>query len=155
VNIHSRLLHLCDGLFLTGFTEFESLKNDSALETNEFDVESSMTTSIIHDLLGASISTSDSETNQISQRIFVLNYRYPHTLNSFLFHMTEQLQMANVNICIVTQSTDESRLKLPQTLGNLNILAPPSFKNERKFLLVSMAYVNGVWKLEHSETQSI
>ena len=50
------------------------------------------------------LSESSLENKKISsnkpQGIFILNYKYTHTLNHFLFHMPELLEDAGVHVCI-------------------------------------------------------
>lgn len=56
--------------------------------------------------------------------IFVLNYRFAHTLNHVLFHMPEALKDAGINVCIVPPSKDTGeRVKLPAKLGDFHTVA--------------------------------
>lgn len=90
--------------------------------------------------------------------IFVLNYRYTHTLNHFLFHMPELLENAGINICIAlsvpapnnasvsgSDSSGSDRpgaqsapLHLPARFGSLNIVTPVSLRQTKQYIILNM-----------------
>lgn len=91
--------------------------------------------------------------NNMMSNIFLLNYHYSHTLNHFLFHMTSQLEEANIHLAIITtssQSTTNSNQssipitneldRLPSKFGNLNILVPKSLRRYGYYSIVDIAY---------------
>lgn len=95
--------------------------------------------------------------NNMMSNIFILNYHYSHTLNHFLFHMTSQLEEANIHLAIITsvqatssQSTTNSNQplipitneldRLPSKFGNLNILVPKSLRRHGYYSIVDIAY---------------
>ena len=65
-------------------------------------------------------------TNQCG--IFVLNYKWLHTLNYFLFHMMEELAESKISLCIVPATTTEA-LRLPPVFGKLTLVVPQSLRN--------------------------
>jgi hypothetical protein len=104
-------------------------------------------------------STSKISKKNISQGIFILNYKYTHTLNHFLFHMPEKLEQAGINVCIAvsaipppssshnnddknqeknqgTTTSINSSLHLPKKFGSLNIVTPVSLKLQKQYIIL-------------------
>jgi len=78
----------------------------------------------------ASTTTSSSTPHNPGTGIFVLNYKYAHTLNHFLFHMSEQVQRANLRLCVIppTSGGIGEPVRLPTKFGTLNIAALGSLR---------------------------
>ena len=55
----------------------------------------------------SSTSSSLNNDNVLFSGIFVMNYKYVHTLNYFLFHMSDELRDAGVSVCILPHVTGE------------------------------------------------
>jgi len=142
--IHARMLPLSDGLCIAGFTEKdETLNNalnltdvDGSSDYNDeevdgFDIKASTSINIMHEILNElaiEISTK-TQRNIIPTSIFLLNYKYSHTLNHFLFHSVNQLNDAGVNLCIISStSTEGSGVIFPETLHGLALANPHSLQ---------------------------
>lgn len=161
VNIYARKMKLVNSLFIYGFTEkSEDLLGsklpddvdrspDSDDELDGVQVKSSSTTSIeiIKDLLR---STSDDASNGI----FMLDYKFTHTLSHFLFHMTEGLESAGINLCIIPPNSEDSK-RLPKKLGDLHILVPPSLRVEGGYCVVEMVRDGAMWQVQNIIQKSI
>jgi hypothetical protein len=82
--------------------------------------------------------------------IFILNYKYSHTINHFLFHMPECLNSAGVSICIIPlpSCTVGEALRLSSSFGNLSIVVPPSLKNEGRYCVATLILVDGKWAID-------
>ena len=125
VNIFARRLVLRDGLFITGHTETgahleggkipdhvdRSEESDDELENVEVK-NSASSMSIIKEILQAgdaqqTPSSSSLNNDNALSGIFVMNYKYVHTLNYFLFHMSDDLRDAGVSVCILPHVTGE------------------------------------------------
>jgi hypothetical protein len=165
VNIYARKMKLANNLNVYGFTEkSEDLLGsklpedvdrspDSDDELDGVQVKSSSTTSIeiIKDLLcptGSDIPTSE------SNGIFLLDYKFTHTLSHFLFHMTEGLENAGINLCIIPPNSEDSK-RLPKKLGNLHIVVPPSLRSEGGYCVVEMAHDGAKWQVQNVTQKSI
>ena len=87
--------------------------------------------------------------------IFILDYKYQHTLNHFLFHIPELLQKVGINICIIPTTNDA--IKLPAKLGNLNLINPPSLIKTSKYLILHIEKedINEKWNLKRIEECSL
>ena len=130
------MIPLCNGLFIAGFTEkdetvvntpVQDMPND---ELEEYEIQTSSSISIIHEMLtsiSSSIESAEHKSSTLPSTIFLLNYKYPHTLNHFLFHSTRLLKEAAVSFCIIPRTRDDD-LNLPSELGQLNIIAPLRMK---------------------------
>ena len=165
VNIYARHLVLRENLFVTGFTETNSdlktsnLPDDpdrSAESDDELDgVEINSSTSavtIIQEIIDGSIKqgTDSQSGNNKASGIFVLNYKYIHTLNNVLFHMTDVLVSSGLVNLIIPHVTDEA-LRLPTKLGNLSLILVKSLRNGGNYTTISMEKVtvdgSSTWKL--------
>ena len=136
VNLYSRRLLLRAGLFVTGFTETgenldtrkvpddfdRSAESDEELENVEVKSGISSVNVIKKILLG------DDQTSKIDSGIFLLSYKYIHTLNNFLFHMGDEISESKVNICIIAPTTEDA-LRLPSVFGKMSIVVPKSLRD--------------------------
>lgn len=75
--------------------------------------------------------------------IFVLNYKFSHTLNHLLFHLPEKTRQAGISLAIipppVTEHGEEPHpnpVKLPQKVGNLTVISPKSLRQGGHYLEV-------------------
>ena len=75
--------------------------------------------------------------------IFVLNYKFSHTLNHLLFHLPEKTRQAGISLAIipppVTEHGEEPHpnpVKLPPKVGNLSIISPKSLRQGGHYLEV-------------------
>ena len=99
-------------------------------------------------LRGTPISTGSSPGTFNKFGIFVLNYRFAHTLNHVLFHMPEALKDAGINICIIPPSKDTGeRVKLPAKLGDFHTVALGSTRLHGHYtvLEISKGQGDGIW----------
>ena len=158
-------MKVVNNLYIYGFTEkSEDLLGsklpddvdrspDSDDELDGVQVKSSSTTSIeiIKDLLRpTSVDTNNDKTNGI----FMLDYKFTHTLSHFLFHMTEGLESAGINLCIIPPNSEDSK-RLPKKLGNLHILVPPSLRVEGGYCVVEMVRDGETWQVQNIAHKSI
>ena len=152
-------------------------------EMDDLEVSSGLTSiKIIEDIISQSqISSSpESETGMIDETqsnkiqksnakgIFILNYKYTHTLNHFLFHMPELLENAGINICIAlsappplvdSNQEDSDRppslntsLHLPKKFGPLNIVTPVSLRLQKQYVILSLIETNELdWVFEKAD----
>lgn len=160
ININSRSLPLIDGLYIAGYTENENVlsvyssNEDSDDETMGFEVQTSTSVKIINEVLvnAPSYAYPNIPTSLLSG-IFLLNYKYVHTLNHFLFFQSELLQSSNVKLAIIpTASTtttttegeenEKSNIKLPRQLRGLTIVSPPSLRLTGGYSIVTYRKVN-------------
>jgi hypothetical protein len=88
--------------------------------------------------------------------IFLLNYRFTHTLNHFLFHMPEILDTAGVGMAVILQAANSvgEAPKLPPRFGNLHIISPPSLRLEGKYVDVELELKDGKWNVSSVTTTS-
>lgn len=139
--IHSRIMPLTDGLYIAGFTEkTETLSvtqgagssveamDDADDSMDGVEVSASSSIGIIHDVLSGIQSAVTDEQHHISNStLFVLNYRYAHTLNSFLFHSSKAIEDAGLQLCIIPAAL-QSGLNVPQKVGQILIASPESLR---------------------------
>lgn len=106
VNIHGRSMQVLQDLYVAGFCEksnnicdFESIDDD---EMDSVQVQSSTSVDAIKEVL--------LDSNQTSG-IFILNYKFLHTLNHFLFFTNEALHQSGVSLIIIPS----------KIIGNINL----------------------------------
>jgi hypothetical protein len=146
VNIHARRLNLTKELFLTGFSEkgntevgkgvSEGDRDRSAESDDEFEaqveVKSALSVQVIAEIIsGGEERSSEAPTvpNIESSGIFALNYKFSHTLNQFLFHMSDQLNENGINLAIISSVSNRNEVtRLPKKFGNLSIAALSSLR---------------------------
>jgi hypothetical protein len=164
VNIHARSLPLINGLYLSGFTEKDSVlsvyssgDDDSDDETDGYEIQTSSSVKIIDEVLtnAPAYAYPDHTSPFPPQGIFVLNYKYPHTLNHFLFFQTDVLQSARIKLAVIPSPTsseeeeegqDERRRNeviLPRHLRGLTIVSPQSLRLRGGYSVVTLAMVGG------------
>lgn len=145
VNIYARRLPLRTGLFITGFTETgenldtnkvpddfdRSAESDDELENVEVKSGISSVKAITEILNG------EDQSESIDSGIFLLNYKFIHTLNHFLFHMGEEIAASKVNLVIVAPKTEDA-LRLPSTFGKLQIVVPKSLREGGNYCTVRL-----------------
>lgn len=73
-----------------------------------------------------------------STGIFVLNYRYSHTLNQLLFHMGAELDQAKVALCVISSADCPETSRLPLKFGKLHIAAPKSLRQGGHYAVVDI-----------------
>lgn len=172
VNIHNRLLPLAKNLFALGFAETSenlsssglpadndrSAESDDELEGVEVQSGSSSVTSI-EGLLKASVTArlgAASEHNaptdptrdkkKCGLGMFVLNYKFMHTLNHVLFHMPEELEAAGIKVCILPPALNTVEpVRLPKTFGSLSIAALGSLRVNGQYTVIELSRANQVW----------
>lgn len=162
VNIHARYMSLKENLFVKGFTEKSqdlktgklprdidrSPESDDELENVEV-ISSASSVDIINEICtNFDEDNMDNKVNNISNKtgIFILNYKYSHTLNHVLFHMPEILSDNNINICVIPSNTEESK-RLPQKLGKLNLIVLKSLKDGNNYTILNLVYENLNWNV--------
>lgn len=146
IGIHGRRLNLTSELFVMGFAERGDNKKNidpsepiiGQEELENMEIISGLSINIIQEMLSVreetinekgSLETNIKSNNSIFETgIFVLNYRYAHTLNQFLFHVNNELDAAGIDLCIISSSQNEETTRLPKKLGKLNIAAPKSLR---------------------------
>lgn len=170
VNIHARRLALRESLFVMGFTE-TSIDLSATVATNRDDRDRSAESD--DDLDGFEVQSGNSSIETIeniilegrertlpcaestspslsaANGIFVLKYKFAHTLNHFLFHMPESLEAAGINCIVIppSESTVGEGLKLPATFGSFSIVQPGSLRNEGKYSTIRLELVEGSWNV--------
>lgn len=70
--------------------------------------------------------------------IFILAYKFTHTLSHILFHMPEVLDDAGVKLCIIPSSSEDAR-RLPSRFGKLDLLVPLSLRKTGAYSIVEIA----------------
>jgi hypothetical protein len=105
----------------------------------------------------ANLKLSADESKSVGSGIFMLNYRFSHTLNKFLFHMTKDLEAAGISLCIVTSPDCAETQRLPKKFGKLGIAAPKSLRLGGHYTVVDMKYdaAAGVWDPHRIETYTL
>lgn len=159
VNIYARQMLLRDNLYVSGFTEKsddlvtaglphdDDRSPDSDDELEGVEIKSSTSSiSIINEIITntlkengdeSSSSTDSSTGSSASDGIFILNYKYTHTLSHFLFHMPELLQRAGLMLCIVPTLSEESQ-RLPASFGSMTIVVPKSLRYGGHYCIVNL-----------------
>ncbi|KAJ1418557.1 hypothetical protein B484DRAFT_453656 [Ochromonadaceae sp. CCMP2298] len=157
VNIHGRQIALTDTLHLMGFSEkgekiarlaYSQDDRDRSAESDDemenVQLSSANSISIITEMLTNSAANQPSAptstpTTPLSSGIFMLNYRYSHTLNQLLFHMGESLDSAGVRLCVLCSDSPETD-RLPAKFGNYHIAAPKSLRETGGYTVVDIAF---------------
>jgi hypothetical protein len=172
VNVHARRMALRNNnLFVSGFTETnENLSpgriiNSEDKETHEYsddeydgvEVKSGASSiavieQIIKEGHSNEIAAREIENKSLSSDnltgIFMLNYRFAHTLNHFLFHMPEILNKAGICIAVIPHfSTSGEAPRLPERFGNLTLITPPSLRLEGKHVELELELQDGKWNV--------
>lgn len=157
INIHNRRMNLVDNLFVAGFTEAsENLSDDPDAHIDceeyesldEVEVKSSMSAI---DNIEAVLSGS----NHGQEGIFILKYKFAHTLNHFLFHMTERVSRAGIQFCIIPSVINGESVALPAKWGDMKIIIPCSLRLHGKYKILEFSQNNGTWSLDKIEEQTI
>ncbi len=162
IGIHGRRLNLTSNLYVLGFTEKSDTSKvdpraNPSLEPNEEEIEnleivSGISTDIIRNMLIHRTEVLPLETVNLypvdhaqsvnDVGIFLLNYRYAHTLNQFLFHMNDEIESANIDLCIIVSHATNDIARLPKKFGKLSIVAPKSLR-QGYFTTVEISRVEG------------
>jgi hypothetical protein len=169
VGIHGRKLQLASNLSIYGFAELSgdisnvnvnSLSTDDNNSNNEdedysdsVEVKSALSVSIINEIITAIPDESSPPQGPSLKEtgIFMLNYKFAHTLNHFLFHLSDNLERAGIDMVVITsENLDETSSRLPATFGSLHIVAPKSLRLGRFFSVVEMVHNadSNRWKVE-------
>lgn len=158
VNIHGRQIYLTPTLRMLGFSECNeelsvgkvphnvdrSAESDDELEA--VGVAAGQSASIIQEMLRNSPPQSVEPTDDfnlvddIATGIFMLNYRYAHTLNQLLFHMSQDLDAARVGLCIITSTHCPETDRLPKQFGKLSIAVAKSLRLGGHYTVVDIEY---------------
>lgn len=153
INFHGRQIYLTSTLRLLGFSECNeelshgklpghvdrSAESDDELEN--VGVSSGQSGSIIQEMLRNSTPSSlDSPVEDIATGIFALNYRYAHTLNQLLFHMSGELESAKVCLCVISSTHCSETDRLPTKFGKLHIAAVRSLRQGGHYTVVDIEY---------------
>jgi len=168
MGIHGRRLQLAKHLFVSGFAEKggdvsygkvpasvdRTAESDDELESVE--IKSGLSISIINEILTSS-STSGTDSKDNGSGIFVLNYKFSHTLNQFLFHMSDVLEKKGVDLAVITSSNPEETSRLPLKFGSLSIAAPKSLRHGGFYTSVQMDYDgdHSMWRSTSITTESL
>ena len=166
LNIHGRQLSLAPSLRILGFSEKNeelstsrvphhvdrSAESDDELEN--VGIAAGHSASIIREMLqntssgellntscesSVSIPTSSFPSSPFpGSGIFMLNYRYSHTLNQLLFHMGSDLDQAAISLCVITSADCPETSRLPVKFGKLHIAAPKSLRQGGNYLIVDI-----------------
>jgi hypothetical protein len=168
VNIHARSLPLLDGLYLSGFTEKDSMLSvyssgeDSDDETDGYEIQTSTSAKIIQEVLtnAPAYAFPEATSSFPPNGIFLLNYKYSHTLNNFLFFQNDLLQSVRVKLAIIpvpqpspqtSSSTNESPktdvIVLPRQLRGLTIVSPPSLRLQGGYSVVTLTQFADRWEV--------
>lgn len=162
INIHGRQVNLTSNLRILGFSEKNQELNvgkiprnvdrsaESDEELEDVAVASGLSASIIQEMLQNSASKGDStdsslplkpaSTTDAGSGIFMLHYRFSHTLNQLLFHMPHDLDNAGITLCIISSCDCPETARLPTKFGKLNIAAPKSLRRDGQYLVVDITF---------------
>eukprot|EP01038_Epipyxis_sp_PR26KG_P004716 gene4716-6620_t len=169
VNIYARKMNLTQNLYITGFSEsgynLQSSKipshvdrsDESDDELENVELKSGVSLSIIQELLAHEEDSSAKLDSFKSTGILLMCYKYSHTLNQLLFHMSEQLDSAGVNLCVITSPNSEDATRLPKIFGKLAIAAPKSLRLGGFYTSVCLELnaLDNMWKATSIDTESI
>ena len=181
ISIHGRRLNLTPDLYVMGFTEksdsssrvesYSQTPDDydgSNEDMENVEIVSGVSTSLIRSMLSKgkeslpsnvtdiySVQTAISESQYpVETGIFLLNYRYAHTLNQFLFHMNDEIEQANVELAIIISTATSDIARLPKKFGKLSIVAPKSLKHGYYTTVEMSRGADGKWSttaIEHHQ----
>lgn len=176
ISIHGRRLELAPNLFISGFAEkgndlsYSKMPDsvdrsaDSDEELESIEIKSGLSISIINEILQPS-KADGSESSEYMEKIagnipsesgiFVLNYKYSHTLNQFLFHMADVLDQQGVDLAIISSCNPEETSRLPAKFGTLSIAAPKSLRHGGHYTVVNMTRDGERWRTESVVTRSL
>ena len=142
---------LMNNLYIAGFTEkmdtlsqtnnndiFDCEIDDPDNANDDFQVERSSSITIIHEILHSIINitmqnSSSNDTNETKNlpcnpsTIFVLNYKFAHTLSQFIFNSSSVSDDAGIFLCIAPSSMEE-KLEIPKKIGNITFAVPQSLR---------------------------
>jgi hypothetical protein len=168
VNIHQRHLNLVAGLNISGYTELvshlgdkEEPKMDSA--DDGYDDEKDLTDSVNSILL----ETSDSSTiingllgdlgESGNASIFILNHKFLHTLNTFLFHRPEAMESAGLCLCVIPKSDEVTSRLAGSRMAGTTFLVPKSLRQDGAYSIVEFDMIDdeNMWKLTSVETKTL
>ncbi len=147
VCIDGRQLQLLDNLFVMGMVERSKSVSKGPLpadvdrsaesdeETENVAVESGLSVSVIKEMLD--IASDQASVSSGSSGMFALSYKYSHTLNQLLFHMTASLEAAGINLCIISSDQEEAT-RLPTKFGGLWLAAAKSLRVGGHYMVVEM-----------------
>jgi hypothetical protein len=165
LNIHGRQVYLAQSLRILGFSEkneeLSSARVPSSVDrSSESDdelenvgVAAGQSASIIKEMLQNSTGTETNANDEAdsgatlklpssssadSTGIFVLNYRYSHTLNQLLFHMGAELDQAKIALCVISSADCPETSRLPVKFGKLHIAAPKSLRQGGNYVVVDI-----------------
>lgn len=157
VNIHSRRMNLVDNLFVAGFTEApENLSESLDVHKDCEEYESKDEVEVKSGISSIeSIEAVLSGSSHGQEGIFVLKYRFAHTLNHFLFHMTERVREAGVQFCVIPPVLSEESVALPSQWGQMKIIVPSSLRLHRKYKILEFSKSTGSWSLDKTEEHHI
>lgn len=140
ITLHGRKFPLTKDLFISGFSE-PDLSSDSAAkisldednnaeELEDVRVQTGHSVQVLKDILTLEYPPGDSAPAVFSSGIFVLLYHFSHTLNHFLFHLSDELDAAGVDLCIIASDNEEVS-RLPKKFGKLSIASPGNLQQGR------------------------
>lgn len=159
INLHGRRLQLFDSAFISGYSEAEtdlvSTTSDNCNrchdgEKQEQERSSSGVLPIVEQVLLKGKEEHDSSIKQFG--IFVLDYKFAHTLNHFLFHMSNVLAECGVQLCILPK---KENVQFPPRIGNLTIVEAPSLRNEEKYVIIEFEKEGSSWKIVNNFLKNI
>lgn len=162
LTIHGRKVLLLKDLFIAGFSEpdltcdaTEVNNEGDAVETmDEIRVQSARSIECLRDTINLEIPESQDALPLTG--IFALLYSFSHTLNHFLFHLTNDLDSAGIQLCIINSANAEETSRLPKKFGNLSIVVPGNLQ-QGFFTLVDLELDNAAkqWKVISVDHQSL
>lgn len=172
VGIHGRKLRLAPTLSIYGFAERSGdISNSNTLAEDEnnsrneevedyndsVEFKSALSVSIINEIITAIPDETSSPQTQKETGIFMLNYKFAHTLNQFLFHLSDNLEKAGIDLVVITSDNLDETSRLPATFGSLHIVAPKSLRLGRFFSVVEMVYQTDTnrWKVDSVSAQCL
>ena len=162
VNIHGREMPLVAGLNIAGLTEIEESIGDE-----EEPIMDSGDDPPVPDPVGQTMRAESKSASTVTtllenltkceadSSIFLLNHRYMHTLNSFLFYRQELLEQAGIVLCVIPRS-DEVTARLPTKMGNINFLVPKSLRQGGHYSFADFEITeDGPWALTKIESTQL
>jgi hypothetical protein len=138
VNIHARSILLTPNLYLSGFTETShSICDYESIDVEDVDCYEIQTSTIIkaiNEVLSNELIISSPQKNGI----FILNYKYLHTLNHFLFFSQDIIESLSL---IIIPTKNVGNMNLENHFPNIKIVQPQSLI-DGLYSIVELEYEN-------------
>lgn len=166
ITLHGRKISLLKNLHLYGYSE-PDLTTETSTDVlpdeggqyeclEDIRVKSARSVDIIRDVMKLDSHFQDHQEPIADSGIFTLVYHFSHTLNHFLFHMSEELEEAAIVLCIISSTNAEETSRLPTKFGNLTIVVPGNL-HSGNYTLVDMEFniTTNRWEVANVDHQTL